>query len=231
MLAVDQTQTEEPRTRAERLLATMRNAMRGRLDMDLEEVYWAPNASFFDTDDDGKLDYLPAPDLDVIAHRLIGRYEEFKHLKTIPIIYLWKREGGKSHSHVRLGCCVKPSGLVKHFGEGEWIIWLAADHTNLYKLTRHQVEAMVYHELLHAGQDDGKPKLNGHDVEMFAAEVKRYGLWKNDIKRVAHAFEQLAFLDGGAIASRTQLTAAIAGMVARKVDEETGEVLSDGGRG
>jgi len=154
-----------------------------------------------------KLDYLPAPDLEAIADGLIGELGDFEHLRDKRVLYLWKREGGKRHGQPVLGKCAKPSGFAKHYTAAAWIIWIASDWVNFFHLTRHQVEAALYHELLHAGEEidaDGNktPVVFGHDAEMFAAEVRRYGLWKEDLRLVSDAFKQLPLFDlrGGSAA-------------------------------
>jgi len=122
------------------------------------------------------------------------------------VIFLWKREGGAEHDRARLGQCQKAGGLLKYFALVPWVIWVAADHCETHQLTRHQIEALVFHELLHAGEAEDKEgnkkaKVIGHDAEMFASEITRYGLWKTDLRMVARAFEQVPMFeqmgDGG----------------------------------
>lgn len=186
--------------------------MRGRSDLGPDERYWAPISRDFRTGEEGEeLDYLPAPDLETIAKRLIRDCSEFSHLVDLPIAYLWRKEGGSDRGKAKLGMCTKPGGLLKHFCDSTWVIWLAADVTNLHKLTRRQVEAALYHELLHAGEGiDGVtgqkvPKLAPHDIEAFGLEISRYGAWKEDLKINRDAWLQ-------------------APLPVRSVDKETGEI-------
>lgn len=164
---------------------------------DPEAKYPVPiAANFEEASGDEKLDFLPAPDLERLARELIGHYpEKFAALTGFTVTYLWKREGGKSRGARRMGVCQKPSGLLKHTSEADFIIWLAADHCQGWHA--HQVEALLFHELLHAGvSDKGKPILYPHDFEGFAAEIAEYGIWESGIDMIAQAIVQLQMFGG-----------------------------------
>lgn len=204
--------------RAERLAAAVRYIQRqGGPDLDPEAVYPAPPAGLFEDPDDsgGWRDFLPAPDLETIGRQLIDDCEELGHLDGEAVSYLWKRKGGQSQQQATLGKCTKSSGLAKHFGAVTWVIWLAADWAAAFELTRHQVEAALYHEMLHGGErevevtmPDGMvttkvvPAVRGHDCEMFRQEIERYGLWRQPLKMVAPAFQQLPLFDSVAEGER-----------------------------
>lgn len=129
-----------------------------------EASYPAPHESLF-----GDEDFIAAPDLEEIGHRLIQDCEEFSHLRKLIVIFLWKKEGGEKQGQSKLGYCYKPNGMVRHFAGAAWVIWVAADHCETYELTRQQVESLLHHELLHAaartfeqvpmfaGADDERP--------------------------------------------------------------------------
>lgn len=58
-----------------------------------------------------------------------------------------------------------------------------------------QIEALVYHELSHAGEQkdkngNPKPVIVAHDVETFGMEIGRYGLWHEDLRRIKPVFDQ-----------------------------------------
>jgi hypothetical protein len=140
------------------------------------------------------VDFAPAADLEKIADALISSdLAKFGHLRDVTVIYLWKASGGKSAGKLVLGKCQKASGLVAHFSEADWVIWLAADHCRDLGMSRWQVEAAVYHELNHAGADvdTREPTVYPHDAEMFRAEIESYGLWKSDLRFVAPGFRDL----------------------------------------
>lgn len=143
------------------------------------------------------VDFLEAPELGELAGDLIERYEELDHLTTTSIGYAWKAKGGESSGKAVFGKCVKASGLVKHFSEHQFVIWLAADNCREWGFTQRQVEALLFHELCHAGEKESKDgeikaTLIGHDVEAFAAEIERYGLWQDDLVRIKPVFDQCA---------------------------------------
>jgi hypothetical protein len=182
----------------------------GGPDFEPDAEYPVPDAGLFQDPDDpsGWRDFLPAPDLETIARQLIEEDEDLEHLEGYQVVYLWKRKGGQSHGQPTLGKCTKASGPAKHFADCTWIIWLAADWAKLYALTRKQIEAALHHELTHAGEKeieittpDGEteakvvPVVRGHDCEMFCAEIRRYGLWREPLKVVAPVFQQLALFD------------------------------------
>ena len=162
------------------------------------ELYPVPETARFKSRPDladPDLDFIPAPDVERIAAALIaadaGRFWHLTGAFPLRVAYRWKREGGADGGRATLGKCVKAAPLVKHFGEIDFVIWLAADHLLVSGFTRYQVEALVFHELLHTARVSGKPKTVPHDAELFVAEVERYGLWKTDLDHVGRAVRQL----------------------------------------
>lgn len=147
---------------------------------------------------EGPVEYIEAPDVERVAAALIGTCSEFSHLRERALVYLWRAEGGKTKGKATLGKCAKPSGLLKHFAEADFMVWLAADHVRGMQFSAWQVEALVYHELLHAGATDkGEPVLWPHDFEGFRPEVSRYGAWKPDLAEAAKSFQpRLPLADG-----------------------------------
>lgn len=160
-----------------------------------DAAYPAPQEAQFAGEDDEELDFIEARDLWEIGRRLIEDYAEFEHLRERTVMFLWKRNGGEKHGQAVLGKCVKPSGMVKHFSNADWVIWVAADHCRNYGLTGTQIEAICHHECLHADektdkQGNVKLAVRGHDWEGFSQNVQRYGLWQENLKLAAQAFEQ-----------------------------------------
>ncbi len=142
--------------------------------------------------DDGKADFIDAPDLAAIGRELVRDCPEFEHLDGLEIVYLWKRVGGESGGQVVVGKCQKTSGLVRYFAQVPWLVWVAADHARDFGFGAREVEALVHHELCHAGADeDGLPTARGHDFDGFTANVRRYGLWHDQLRLARNAFEQL----------------------------------------
>lgn len=146
---------------------------------DPEEPFAIPVAHEF-----GDEDWLFAERIAPIAEELIANYPCFQGLERLSIVYLWKRKGPEKPRRL-LGKCQRPTGLLHYFCKADFVIWLAAN--NCQGLTAWQIEALVFHELKHAGLDDDGPVLVPHDWEGFAEEIERYGLWKRDIEPIAKA--------------------------------------------
>ena len=142
-------------------------------------------------------DYIPAPDLRRIAAALIAKHPGlFRHLGEgqLQVAYRWKRSGGTSGGRATLGKCAKVSGAAKAFKEAAdvaFLIWLAAEECRLGRRTAYQVEALLFHQLMHTAANDGKPATDPHDFEGFAKEVEIYGLWDEDLHRLGRAIQHL----------------------------------------
>lgn len=133
------------------------------------------------------------------ARTLIERHpDHLKHLESMSVLYLWKKSGGKSKGRATFGKCSKPSGLLKHFSEAQFVIWLAADHCRAAGYRDRELEALLFHEMLHTAVTEpdentgrgGGPALVPHELEVFRAEVEIYGLWAPALKEIAPAFRQ-----------------------------------------
>ena len=160
---------------------------------------YVPPDESFPIDDD----YLPSKELTTIGDALVARWPELQFLEEVYVTYLWKRKGGKSKGKAVLGTCVKPAGLVKHFGQCQFVVWIAADHVRDMGLTNLQLEALVFHELCHTGweidENENSPTfgetkyiLKPHDDEVFWAELRRYGAWNEQRQSSALVYQQLA---------------------------------------
>lgn len=79
----------------------------------------------------------------------------------------------------------------------DFIIWLAADAWE--ELDSRQQRALLDHELYHCHlSNEGKAEIRPHDIEEFAEIIQRYGFWRDDLERVALAFQgRLALADSG----------------------------------
>ncbi len=140
---------------------------------------------------DKPLDFLDAPDLERIADELQEHYElKFNMWPSLHIDFRWKLKGGKRAGQATFGKCQKTSGLLKHYSDRDFVIWLAADHCREGELTRFQVEALPFHEMLHVNtNDDGRAMLRGHDRELFCEEIEEYGLWEQNLQNVGRAVQ------------------------------------------
>lgn len=163
----------------------------------VERIVIPPDGSF-------SQDYMLDERLELLAEILIEHCDELKFIGKLDfkVIYLWKRAGGASSGRSILGKCIKLSGLVKYFGEADYVIWLAADHCHQIHsdfLTKRRGQdlnfaALMYHELRHVDKDDkDQPATQGHEFEGFANEIERFGIWREDMKPIAAAFQQSLF--------------------------------------
>lgn len=150
-------------------------------------------------DDTFLLDFTADDRLMELATVLIHNCEELKFIEEFTVTYLWKRKGGKSKNSLTLGKCIKTAGLVHYFARTDFVIWVAADHliTAFHRKRPVQIDALMYHELRHIDRDDnGQAASQGHEFEGFASEIERFGIWREDMKPIACAFqEQLPLLD------------------------------------
>jgi hypothetical protein len=160
---------------------------------DPEELFPIPAEQVFT---ESRLEYLDAQDLSEIGEALIEHQGGFGYLKEMNLVYLWASHGGKSHGKAVLGRCRRPKGLLAKFCDADFIITVSADHCREFRMTRYQLEAIVFHELCHTDYDEskGKARLVAHDYEGFCREVEVYGAWKEDLACAAKAFEQLKLL-------------------------------------
>lgn len=148
-----------------------------------------PDADTFK--EEGK-EFLPADDIEAVAEALISHHG-FPWAGEVIISYYWRDKGGSSQGKAVLGKCVKLSGLAKVGIGGDFVIWLAADTARDVRLTAWQMEAAIYHELLHVGWNDeaDKPGVEPHQFEGFLAELREYGAWHEDLANLAETATQL----------------------------------------
>ncbi|HEX8773727.1 MAG TPA: putative metallopeptidase [Pyrinomonadaceae bacterium] len=121
-------------------------------------------------------EFLPAPEIQTIAHNLISRFEEFRFLLKFTVNYYWKKSGGSTGGKRTYGKLIVPSGLLRTETETNFILWIAADNCRA-RFTHLQMEACVFHYLKHATRTEkGGPALRKPDWEGYAREVEEYGV-------------------------------------------------------
>ena len=139
-------------------------------------------------------DFIDAAEVEAIGAALIKHRAGLEYLREHPIEYLWQRKGGSSRGKPVLARCRRPKGLLAMYCDAHFIVTASADHLTKARLTRYQMEALIYHELCHTNVDVEKgPCLVPHDFEGFNAEVTIYGAWYPDLEKAALAFKQLSF--------------------------------------
>ncbi len=139
-------------------------------------------------------DFLAAADLREIAECIIERHRaRFGFMRMCEMHYLWKAEGGGTGGKDTLGKCTRASGWAAYLTNATFVIWLAADHCRDMGATRHQVEALLFHEMSHAGidADKGDYRVLPHDYQGFLSELDHYGFWETDLRRMGRAAIQL----------------------------------------
>ena len=145
------------------------------------------------TDRDFGADFLKADELQALGERII--HDKLADLDDGELIidYAWKKKGGASGGNSILGKCVKLSGPARYFALGShFLVWLGADNCRTRHFDDRQVEALLYHELLHIVREEHEDeegnvvgvtyKTRGHDTELFNDEIKEYGLWRDSLK-------------------------------------------------
>lgn len=125
----------------------------------------------------------PAPDLDVIVGHLINKHDEHGALREFHIKVLWRDGEPDWLGHA------KPKGEEDRLLSGvDAVILIAWQQCRAFKITAHQMEALLYHELCHfeINEDEkGRRTLKGrkfHDIEEFHAVIAKYGDWRHDVK-------------------------------------------------
>lgn len=177
------------------LSQAMKNAGKLRIVRDAEfesenqKMFPIPTDIAFEAEEDA--DYLTAEELEEVACKVIK--EKLPHLVAVSFRYLWKRAGGSKGAKPIIGQTKRVTGLLKHFCDSAFVIWLAADHCRALAMTPFKIEAALYHELLHVQLDPetSEPFLIGHDFEGFINELAHYGTWRDDLRRVGEQIKLL----------------------------------------
>lgn len=140
-------------------------------------------------------DFISAPGLKAIADRLIAEKDSLSVLSGLEVRYLWKRRGGTSGGNPKLGALQRPGGLLRYFSGGvPFVLWLGADNCRDLQLTPQQIEACLYHQLLHADtnpDDEDQYRIRGHSFEGFVEELDEFGPWSADLREVAAHIQTL----------------------------------------
>lgn len=167
------------------------------------DLYPVPSADVFEDNEGNPLEFIPGADIQAMAAHVFKKHETiFKHILSFNLQFRWRAKGGKDQGRPRLGRCQKTAGLLREFSGADFVVMLSADNCGAYKMTFGQVEALVFHELLHIDATEAyKPRIEPHDFEGFVAELQHYGAWKSDLKAVEAVLAQPSLFDqegGGA---------------------------------
>ena len=137
------------------------------------------------------LDFIVADDLQAICERIISHKEYEKYfygLSAAKIKYLWARKKSTNRA-----TCAKPSTTVRYLTDGLDYVVTAYAMNLRNRTTWRDMEAIMFHELLHTGWDSEKGKftLRKHDRELFVAEFREYGAWDSSLQAIAYEVRQL----------------------------------------
>lgn len=125
------------------------------------------------------------------------RKENHSHINEAKVALAWRhRVKSDKDGILKLGQCLKNSGVHREFAELDFIILLNKLAWDAF--SKEQKCALLDHELCHImpsedkngehQQDDRGRKLfrtRRHDIEEFSEIVKRHGLYKKDLERFA----------------------------------------------
>ena len=163
---------------------------------------------------DGEWEFLLAPELERVGLALIQSCPELAHLAGLSLAFVWKRKGGKKR-----GWCQKPSGLLKFYAKSDFVVWIAADNTRESRMTRWEVEALLFHELMFADLEtdeetgETKPVMRSLEIEAWVDEVERYGDWSPSLARLGRVYQQAALpIDAPSVAKGLRDLADTAGV-------------------
>jgi predicted metallopeptidase len=114
-----------------------------------------------------------------LADKLIQSVGCLEHLKKFRIRFLFSNETIKSNGKDAWGKASKFSDKDRFLHPYHFLIIISE---NFWKRHEDKREPLLFHELLHCGENEsGKPTIIPHDLEEFGEVVKRYGAWANDI--------------------------------------------------
>jgi len=177
------------RTGSELDLDGSASSIKGTVKLNDHDSFPTPGETSF-----GSWDYQLDSLLGLVKSQLIMKHADLKHLEGRAVDVFWRKKASKSKGKIEIGGCMLPSGLLRQMMDGvDFVIWLAADACK--GMTRREIEAALYEQLLHAGIDkDGNRVYRGYDVSMFASVLKHYGAVTPEQRKVGVAFQQLPMI-------------------------------------
>jgi hypothetical protein len=132
-------------------------------------------------------EWTDAPVVEMMARQLIGKHHG--HLAEARIKYLFRLGKWSSQDKTTWAKAYKVSERDNFLTGYDFYIVVNKDVWN--ELDRDTREALIDHELSHCGQkEDGGWCMWGHDVEDFAAIVRRHGLWNESVRKYLQAAER-----------------------------------------
>jgi predicted metallopeptidase len=139
------------------------------------------------------MDWIEAPEVEDVAREIIA--ENYPHLAGVDMRFVFNEKEPSSCGKALWGRARKITGLPAHLAGSDHDFFVLEIVYSVWKqLAPAKRKALVDHELAHFWRDedeDGEEKLSllPHDLEEFAAIVRRHGLWREDVKLMAEAIE------------------------------------------
>lgn len=120
--------------------------------------------------------YGQAPDIKELAEEIIEVKEDLFHIRDYEVGFLCSDTEKKANGCLVYADCTKTNGLLKYYSGFDFIITIY--EPNVMDLTDGQLQVLLYHELLHIGEDG---KLRQHTVQDFHEIIYQYSLdWIED---------------------------------------------------
>lgn len=138
-----------------------------------------------------------APEVAQIAKKVIADWHH--DLLNVPVLYMMV-DDMKTRNKTVLAKIKKMSALEQALtwdeNEHNYELMVIVNETTWLAMSESQRVALLDHEFCHVEmeeKEDGSRKLAmvGHDVEEFAAVIKRHGLWKHDLEEFGDTLRQL----------------------------------------
>lgn len=134
--------------------------------------------------------YCDAPDVEAVARELIAEIPEHRHLATARIRYLFRAGTWASRGRLVLGRAAVLSERDQLLSGGYEAV-VIVNRLAWQALSQEARRALVDHELSHLARDDeGDLTLAGHDVEEFAAVIRRHGLWTEELRLIGRVVQE-----------------------------------------
>ena len=132
-------------------------------------------------------EWMDAPVVEALAKQLIAKYHS--HLAAAKIKYLFREGKWSSQDKTTWAKAYKVSERDNFLTGYDFYVIVNFGVWN--ELDRESREALIDHELSHCDQkEDGGWCIRGHDVEDFAAIVRRHGLWNESVRMYLRAAEK-----------------------------------------
>jgi hypothetical protein len=173
-------------------------------DVTFDRITFGDDAWEFTLPSDGDLlgrknggGFYDAPELRRLYERIREKHpHRFSAARNHGVVFAWKaaKLPTDPSTTITVGKCSTVSGPAAFFeARGTtFFIWLNLNYIRRELWSATQVEAALYHELCHTGEDDkDNPKLYDHDFTGFTDELSTYGMWRNDLRRMGESVKQV----------------------------------------